>query len=478
MAATTVPSISGGLPILGHAADFFRSPVDLLRRGYRENGHIYGFRILNRRFVVVIGPELQKHFFRETDKTLDLRRSMPFFHAMFSKQFYSFAPWDDYMRQRGIIMPRFKGEQLRGYVPIIAEETQKLMDRLGPAGEFDLVPTLGKLVMDIAAHAFLGRDFVGRLGTRDFFDLFRKFSGAMDFVLPQWFPAPRLIKAKIAKRQLHQMLQEWIEQRRAHPLDPPDFFQNLVAAHYEDGTIIPDEMIRHLILLLVWAGHETTAGHISWALIDLLQNPAYLGRCRSETDAILAGNSGMQMNWENARDLVSMELALKETERLHPVAFMQARVAEKDMELDGFKVPRDTFVVIAPCVAHRVPEMFPDPDSYKPERFSSGAGELGPESGTLIGFGGGFHRCAGVNFARLEMRIALSMLLKRYDFELLGTPQPRAGSSTYWPAQINVRYQPRRDAPRFTSNEIPVRSTEAPSRAAATAECPFHSARA
>ena len=167
MAATTVPSISGGLPILGHAADFFRSPVDLLRRGYRENGHIYGFRILNRRFVVVIGSELQKHFFRETDKTLDLRRAMPFFHTMFSKQFYSFAPWDDYMRQRGIIMPRFKGEQLRGYVPIIAEETQKLMERLGPAGEFDLVPTLGKLVMDIAAHAFLGRDFVGRLGTRD-----------------------------------------------------------------------------------------------------------------------------------------------------------------------------------------------------------------------------------------------------------------------------------------------------------------------
>jgi sterol 14alpha-demethylase len=476
--AMTVPTISGGLPLLGHAADFFRSPVDLLRRGYRENGHIYGFSILNRRFVVIIGPELQKNFFRETDKTLDLRRSMPFFHAMFSKQFYSFAPWDEYMRQRGIIMPRFKGEQLRGYVPIIAEETQKLMDRLGAAGEFDLVPTLGKLVMDIAAHSFLGRDFVGRLGTRDFFDLFRKFSGAMDFVLPQWFPAPRLIKAKIAKRQLHQMLQQWIEQRRAHPIEPADFFQNLVAAHYEDGTIIPDEMIRHLILLLVWAGHETTAGHISWALIDLLQNPQYLQCCRAETDAILGGNSGVGMDWQHARDLVSMELALKETERLHPVAFMQTRVAEKDLELDGFRVPRDSFVVIAPCVAHRVTQMFPEPDAYKPERFSSGAGEQGPESGTLIGFGGGFHRCAGVNFARLEMRIALSMLVKHYDFELLGVPRPREGSSTYWPAQINVRYQPRRAAPCFASTELPVRSDKAPTAAAAPAECPFHSARA
>jgi sterol 14-demethylase len=300
----------------------------------------------------------------------------------------------------------------------------------------------------------------------------------MDFVLPQWFPAPRLIKAKIAKRQLHQMLQQWIEQRRAHPIEPADFFQNLVAAHYEDGTIIPDEMMRHLILLLVWAGHETTAGHISWALIDLLQNPQYLKRCRAETDAILGGNSGVGMNWEHARDLVSIELALKETERLHPVAFMQARVAEKDLELDGFRVPRDSFVVIAPCVAHRVAQMFPEPDAYKPERFSSGAGEQGPESGTLIGFGGGFHRCAGVNFARLEMRIALSMLLKHYDFELLGVPRPREGSSTYWPAQINVRYQLRRDAPGFASTELPVRSDQAPTRAAAAAECPFHSARA
>jgi sterol 14-demethylase len=80
-----------------------------------------------------------------------------------------------------------------------------------------------------------------------------------------------------------------------------------------------------MILLLVWAGHETTAGHVSWALIDLLQHPEYLAKCRAEADTLLGGNSGRGMGWEHARALVLTELALKETERLHPVAFIQRR---------------------------------------------------------------------------------------------------------------------------------------------------------
>ncbi len=466
--------ISGGLPFLGHARDFFRDPVALLNRGFREHGNIYGFRIMKRNFVVVVGPELQKQFFRETDKSLDIRRAMPFFHQMFSPQFYSFAPWEEYLRQRAIVMPRFKGEQLRGYVPILAEETLLLTSRLGDSGEFDLMPTLGTLVMDIAAHSFLGRDFRGRL-EGDFFALFREFSGGLEFVLPHWFPIPRLIKARNAKRKLHRILQSWIEERRARPVNPPDFFQDLVAARYEDGTTIPDETIRHLVLLLVWAGHETTAGHVSWALIDLVQNPEYLARCRDEVDKVLGGNSGRDMTWEHARNLVFMELALKETERLHPVAYVQSRVAAADLELDGFSVPRDSFVLIAPCVAHRAPGIFPEPDAYRPQRFAPGVGEQGPESGTLIGFGGGFHRCAGVNFARLEMRVALAILLKKYDLEMVGTVRPRAGASTFWPDELRVRYRLRREAPRFASTDIP--ADTGAGAAPGEAECPFHSAR-
>ncbi len=474
MTAAIIPMISGGLPFIGHALDFFRDPVGLLNRGFREHGSIYGFRIMKRNFVVVVGPELQKQFFRETDKSLDIRRAMPFFHHMFSPQFYSFAPWDEYLRQRAIVMPRFKGEQLRGYVPVIAEETMRLMDRLGNSGEFDLVPTLGTLVMDVAAHSFLGRDFRGRLAG-DFFALFRKFSGGLEFVLPHWFPIPRLIKARGAKYKLHRILQSWVEERRARPVSPPDFFQDLVAARYEDGTAIPDEIIRHLVLLLVWAGHETTAGHVSWALIDLVQNPDHLARCRHEADTLLGGNSGRDMTWEHARNLLLMELALKETERLHPVAFIQSRVAAADLKLEGFSVPRDSFVLIAPCVAHRVSDIFPEPDAYRPQRFAPGSGEQGPESGTLIGFGGGFHRCAGVNFARLEMRVALTMLLKRYDMELMGTVRPRAGASTFWPDQLRVRYRLRHDAPRFATADIPTDVNAGV--AVAEAQCPFHSAR-
>jgi hypothetical protein len=101
------------------------------------------------------------------------------------------------------------------------------VERLGDEGEFDLIPTLGPVVMDIAAHSFMGREFHEKLG-HEFFDLFRDFSGGMEFVLPLWLPTPKMVKSQAAKRKLHAILQSWIDKRRAAPLDPPDFFQTMI----------------------------------------------------------------------------------------------------------------------------------------------------------------------------------------------------------------------------------------------------------
>lgn len=459
------PQLEGGLPLLGHLTQFFKDPVALLKSGYKAKGSAFSFKMGNRRMNVLLGPDNNRFVFEQTDKLLSIRESMPFFVKMFSHDFYSFAEMDEYLRQRAVIMPRFKAAVMKQYVGAMTEQSMNLVRRLGDSGEFDLIPTLGPVVMDIAAHSFMGREFHEQLG-HEFFDLFRDFSGGMEFVLPLWLPTPKMIRSQRAKKKIHAILQEWIEKRRAHPLDEPDFFQGMIESKYPDGRPIPDELIRHLILLLVWAGHETTAGQVSWALADLIQNTSYQQVIRKELKSVLGDSDGSEMTWEQAIAMEKMDLALRETERLHPVAFIMSRKAAADFERDGYHIKKDDWVLLAPSITHRMDEYFDKPDAYNPERFNTNVEGVKVESNSLIGFGGGMHRCAGVNFARMEMKVLVAILLQHYDMELLDEVRPISGAGTYWPAQpCRIRYTKR------------ARGDAAPADVAALAKaagCPVH----
>ncbi len=96
-------------------------------------------------------------------------------------------------------------------------------------------------------------------------------------------------------------------------------------------------------------------------------------------------------------------------------------------------------ILTSPSVAHRMPAEYPDPDRYRPDRYLDN-----PRAAqNLIGFGGGTHRCLGVHFAYLEMKVVLTLLLRRYHLELVDLdPQPVPGTKTKWPrSPCRVRYR-------------------------------------
>ncbi|MDE0125778.1 MAG: hypothetical protein OXN97_14485 [Bryobacterales bacterium] len=98
--------------------------------------------------------------------------------------------------------------------------TANLIARLGDAGEFALVPEIGPLVMNIAAHAFLGRDFRRSLDDNDFFSCFRDFSRGMEMTWPLWLPLPHLLRSHRARRKLDRIFRAWIHRRRTQPPRP------------------------------------------------------------------------------------------------------------------------------------------------------------------------------------------------------------------------------------------------------------------
>ena len=110
-------------------------------------------------------------------------------------------------------------------------------------------------------------------------------------------------------------------------------------------------------------------------------------------------------------------------------------------EYAGYEIPQGATILISPAVAHRLPDLYPEPDRFRPDRFAEDLRALH----ALAGFGGGVHRCLGVHFAYLEMKVIVSMLLHDYDLELVDPdPQPVRGTKTKWPQRpCRVRYRRR-----------------------------------
>src|SRR2546430_15399647 len=157
------PLLSGARPIVGHIPEFMRDPIATLARGHREQGDVFGLRIGPKPTVVLLGPEHNRFFFAETDKRLSIRSAYPYFVRMFDPEFYFFGGQDEYRRQRALVLPRFQGRQLNGYISAMAAQTRDIERQLGDSGEFDPIRTLGPLVIRISAHPVPGPELRTRL---------------------------------------------------------------------------------------------------------------------------------------------------------------------------------------------------------------------------------------------------------------------------------------------------------------------------
>jgi sterol 14-demethylase len=394
--------------------------------------------------VVLVGPRYHEFFFEQTDKKLALDRAYRFIGPMFGEPVSFVAGPEAYREQRPLYGALFTSRKMATYVAIMAQEVHAWRATLGAEGTFELVTTCEQLARHIAAHAFLGADFRQRLD-ETFWRLFRDLLAGIDPLLPPQLPLPKFRRRDRAKRQLHILLRPLLAERRAHPAAYDDFLQTLVAARYADGRPWTDTLIISFILSLLFAGHETTAAQTSWALILLLQHPDYLGKVRAEQDALLPPGHGIDL--ETLRRFVHLSWALRETERLRPSSDLLLRYNAEAYELGGYYVPRGWLTLLSPLLSHQLPEVFREPTRYDPLRFAPERAEDRQHRFALVGFGGGLHKCAGMQFALHETSVIISLLLQEYDLELITPdPQPTKELRAPRPTPCWIRYRRRRAA--------------------------------
>jgi sterol 14-demethylase len=258
-------------------------------------------------------------------------------------------------------------------------------------------------------------------------------------------PIPTFRRRDEARVRLAQMIAAIVRERRKAGKEGEDFLQTLMEARYPDGRANTDDEITGLLLAAIFAGHHTSSVTAAWTLVELLQNQGYLSRVRAELARVHPDSA--PVTYTSLREVDVMENAVKEALRLHPPIVLLVRVVEQDFFFREWILPRGTWLLLSPLVAHRMSDIFPDPARFDPDRFAPPRNE-DKRDYAFIPFGGGPHKCLGSAFALLQVKAILAALLTRYDFELRGDPI-RAdfhGTVVGPVSPVRVRYRRRRIA--------------------------------
>ncbi|TMK98882.1 MAG: cytochrome P450 [Actinobacteria bacterium] len=401
------------LPRFVQTVRFGQRPLSFHLSARRELGDVWSVQLMSRiqTFVMTSHPDhVQSLFTAKPADAPSLTGESPL-RPILGPNSVLTTVGDAHMRQRKLLLPPFHGEAVERYAQMISDVAEREIDRW-PIGEpFALVPRMQAVTLAVIMGGIFGIEGTPERGSVEgrFYATIRRFTKLAAHPLWQIIELRNLgrLEARGALRRVLEVvdrdLHAVIAKRRAAGADEgsTDILSLLLATRDEDGQPLTDEELRDELLTLVLAGHETTANSLAWTFERMLRTPAAYERLREAVRA----------DGEAATD--EIEAAIHEGMRVRPVIPIVVRLVKKPWRLGEYVVPAETAVAMSIVALHHREDVYPEPHSFRPERF------LGRKPGTYtwIPFGGGIRRCLGATLAMAEQRVVLHAIMERVDLE-------------------------------------------------------------
>jgi sterol 14-demethylase len=409
--------VSGAKPGTGHFEEFLAHPARFLLRAWKECGELAEFDLGGMRNVLMVGPEAQEAVFRASDEQLSAADSYRYMVPVFGEGIQFGAPLELERQQVKMQSNALRPEKMRGYARVVAQEVEDRIAGWGDSGEKDFYEEFKELVLRTSTHCLMGSEFRERL-TDEFGALYHDLELAISpsSILDPYGQDEVFARRDRSRARLQEIIGEAVrERRRSGRRDHPDMLQTFMEAEYQDGTKLPDELIPGMVVWIMFAGFHTSSNTATWTLVELARHPEWVPEIVREIDAIHA--SGEELSFASLRAIPALDRFVFEALRLHPPLVTLMRHVRKDFDYKGCTIPAGDTIVISPYAAHRIPEIFPDPERFDPHR---------PEPKSVfayIPFGGGRRKCVGNAFALLQVKSIFCALLRRYEFELVDPPE-------------------------------------------------------
>jgi cytochrome P450 len=413
---------------------FANEPLGLLLECYERYGPIFTVRVLHGNVVFMLGPAANHYMTVSHASNFIWRESH--FRDLIGLLGDGLLTIDGefHRRSRQIMLPAFHRERIAASIDVMIEETERALEQLTPGrgagaispdGSVDLYHWTRGLAMRIAMRALFGLD-PDRLPISERIargtDPAELFERALSFYASEYTsrflrgPLTPWARMQSAAQILDRVIYGEIARRRATGERGEDVLSLLLDAHDEDGSSLSDRHVRDEVMTLLFAGHDTTTSTVSFMFYELAHHPEIVVRLTAEQDEVLRGATPSAAQLMGG-ELPELEMVLEETLRKYPPAWIGPRRSVDPFEFEGHPVPGNAYVNYCSWASHHLPDVFPEPDRFRPERFSPEARGAIPK-GAYIPFGGGSRTCIGMRFGQLEVRTIATLILSRFALEL------------------------------------------------------------
>jgi cytochrome P450 len=400
--------------------------LNLLLESYFEYGAVFGMRILHDRQVFMIGPEAN-HFVLVSGRENFVWREGRFGDLITLLGDGLLTIDGEYHdASRAIMMPAFHKERILRATATMNAEAAAAIDPVSDGDVIDVYGWTRNLAMRIAMRALFGFD----PDSAHAHETVSEFERGLSFHGEEYIwqiavgPGTPYARLKSARAELERLVGGEIRARRERGDDPEagsDILGSLLAATDAEGNSFTDTQVLDHVLTLLFAGHDTTTATVTFLAYELARNPSCFEPLQTEL-AETVGTSPAPTPEQLLGGLPELSKAIDETLRLYPPAWIGPRRVVRDFEFKGVGVPAGLPLSYSSWVSHRLPDVWDEPDAFRPDRFEPEARARLP-TGAYVPFGMGPRVCIGKRFGYTEVHAVASALLRRFEWELVEESQ-------------------------------------------------------
>ncbi|XP_078096280.1 cytochrome P450 3A30-like [Mustelus asterias] len=347
---------------------------------------------------------------------------------------------DHWKRIRSVLSPTFTSGRLKEMCPIIKHYTENLVKNAEKKAKLnesaDMKDIFGNYSMDVITSTAFSVDVDSINNPNDVFIVNVKKLVSFNFfnpvlVLAVAIPAviPLLTKLGFSffPRDVNEFFMNFLRslkakrQKNVHT-ERVDFLQLMVDSQMSETSsqnqddiskstdkALTDKEILAQAMTFIFAGYETTSNTLSYVAHGLATHPDVQKKLQQEIDEAFPNKASP--TYDGVMQLEYLEMVISETLRLFPPAPRIDRVCKKDVQLNGVNIPKGTVVMVPAYVLHHDPAYWPEPEEFRPERFSAENRES-QDPNIFLPFGMGPRNCIGMRFAQLLMKMALVTFLQ------------------------------------------------------------------
>lgn len=413
--APTPPSFTIG----GHLEAVAKHPMASLESYFRTFGDVVRLRFLTTTGYLVSHPDGIRQVMQENHRNYSKNSRGVRMLGLVLGQGLLTSDGEFWLRQRRIAQPAFHKQRIQGFLGTMERHTEELITAWQNTRRdvpLDVSKEMMRLTLKIIAECAFGSNVS---------DDVRVVSDAVNFIIQDvdqrineitgalvQLPTARNRELEGHLKRLDAIVYRIIAERRQSAERRDDFLGLLLEARDEEtGEGMTDTQLRDEIVTMMLAGHETTANLLTWAFYLLSEHPEALARLEKEVDDHLPAGP---LAFENFRNTAFLGHVVNETLRLYPPAWIMERFATEDDEIGGYMIPKGSTILLPAWLVHRRPDFWENPNSFDPDRW----GRPLTDKHAFIPFGGGPRLCIGKEFAVLEAKVLLAMIVRRFKLTL------------------------------------------------------------